>query len=76
MGVVAQMGLPGVTHLEARTEDEWVAELSRLLSDAALRAEMSRNAREYAVKHFSVRRSAKMLGDVFRRTLAASPGTR
>lgn len=76
VGVVAQMGLPGVTHLEARTEDEWVAELSRLLSDAALRAEMSRNARKYAVKHFSVRRSAKMLGDVFRRTLAASPGTR
>jgi hypothetical protein len=41
------------------------------LSDADLRTEMSRKAREYAVEQFSIRRSARMLGDVFRRTLAA-----
>jgi glycosyltransferase involved in cell wall biosynthesis len=70
VGVVAQMGIPGVTHFEARTEDEWVAALSRLLSDADLRTAMARQARAYAVEQFSIRRSAKMLGDVFRRTLA------
>ena len=76
VGVVASIGIPGVTHLGARTEEEWFTALSRLLSDGPLREEMSRKGREYAVEHFSIRRSAGMLGDVFRRTVAARHGNR
>lgn len=71
VGVVAQMGVPAVTHLEARTDDEWSDALSRLLSDADLRDRMGRSGREYAVENFSIRRSAAKLAEVFRDTVAA-----
>lgn len=71
VGVVAQLGVPGSTHFEARTDDEWFASLSRLLTDAALRNEMARNGRAYAVEHISIRDSAALLADVFRNTVAS-----
>ena len=35
VGIVAGIGRPGVTHLEARSEEEWFDGLSRLLTDPA-----------------------------------------
>ena len=64
--VVASIGTPGVTHLEARTEEEWFAALSRLLTDADLRDAMGRAGRSYAVEHYSTRRAAATLAGVFR----------
>jgi glycosyltransferase involved in cell wall biosynthesis len=66
IGIVTQLGIPGATHLEAMTDDEWYHALSRLLSDAALRREMGARGREYAVARFSTRRTAEELARVFR----------
>jgi glycosyltransferase involved in cell wall biosynthesis len=65
VGVVAGIGVPGVTHLEATTEEDWVAALSRLLSDARAREEMSRQGRAYAVAHYSTRDGAATLAGIF-----------
>jgi glycosyltransferase involved in cell wall biosynthesis len=66
VGIVANIGTPGVTHFEARTENEWLEALSRLLTDGALRARMGKAGREYAVEHYSTRRAAETLAGVFR----------
>jgi glycosyltransferase involved in cell wall biosynthesis len=66
VGIVASIGRPGVTHLEARTDDEWFAALSRLLTDAALRDGMGREGRRYAVEQYSTGRTAETLAGVFR----------
>jgi glycosyltransferase involved in cell wall biosynthesis len=66
VGIVATIGTPGVTHFEARTEDEWFAHLSRLLTDGPLRDAMGSAGRRYAVEHYSTRKAAATLADVFR----------
>jgi len=38
----------------ARTKEEWVENLVRLVEDSALRAELGRNAREAVARHYSV----------------------
>jgi glycosyltransferase involved in cell wall biosynthesis len=58
--------MPGITHLEARSEDEWFDGLSRLLTDAALRDRMGHAGRRYAVEHYSTRQAAATLAGVFR----------
>jgi len=70
VGVVGELGVPGITHLEARCEDEWRESLARLLDDADLRAAMSRRARAYAEEHFSVRQAASSLATVLRSVVA------
>jgi glycosyltransferase involved in cell wall biosynthesis len=54
VGVVREIGVPGVTHLEAATLDEWRRALERLLFNAAERRAMAAAARRYAVDHYSV----------------------
>lgn len=66
VGVVAEIGIAGETHLEADSEDEWYDALSRLLTDASLRERMSRSGRAYAEEHYSTRRTATTLGHVLR----------
>ncbi len=66
VGVVSSIGRPGVTHFEARSEEEWFGALSRLLTDAALRDGMGREGRRYAVEHYSTRQTAETLAGVFR----------
>ena len=66
VGIVASIGTPGVTHFEARSEDEWFAALSRLLTDADLRDRMGTAGRRYALEHYSTRRAAATLAEVFR----------
>jgi glycosyltransferase involved in cell wall biosynthesis len=66
VGIVASIGRPGITHLEARSEEEWFDGLSRLLTDAALREAMAKAGRRYAVEHYSTRQAAAVLAGVFR----------
>ncbi len=74
VGVVAQIGVPGTTHFEARNDDEWFSALSALLTNAAVRSEMGQRGREYAVAHYSMQRTAATLADVLR-TTATRRGT-
>jgi glycosyltransferase involved in cell wall biosynthesis len=69
VGVVGQIGIPGTTHLEARTEDEWFNALSTLVTNAALRDSMARQGRAYAVAHFSIEQTAATLANLFRQTV-------
>ncbi len=66
VGIVASIGRPGVTHLEARNEEEWFDALTRLLTDSALRDGMGREGRRYAVEQFSTRQAGETLAGVFR----------
>jgi glycosyltransferase involved in cell wall biosynthesis len=66
VGVVASIGRPGITHLEAGSEEEWFDGLSRLLADAALRQAMAQAGRRYAVEQYSTRQAAATLAGVFR----------
>ena len=66
VGVVGQIGTPGRTHLEATSDDEWVAALSRLLGDAEAREAMGREGRRWAVEHYSTRAAAATLAGVLR----------
>jgi glycosyltransferase involved in cell wall biosynthesis len=66
VGIVASIGTPGITHLEARSEEEWFDGLSRLLTDAAVRDEIGKAGRRYAVEHYSTRQAAATLAGVFR----------
>jgi glycosyltransferase involved in cell wall biosynthesis len=66
VGIVASIGRPGLTHLEARSEDEWFDGLSRLLTDPALRDAMGKAGRRYAVEQYSTQRAAATLAGVFR----------
>jgi glycosyltransferase involved in cell wall biosynthesis len=44
---------PGVCFLPARSEDEWLTSMTRLVDDAALRAQLGRAAREAVVANYS-----------------------
>jgi glycosyltransferase involved in cell wall biosynthesis len=63
VGVATDMIAHGRSGSLATTEDEWVAALSRLIEDAALRRAMGEAAREDAVARWSVRRWAPVLAD-------------
>lgn len=65
VGVCATMGIPGETHLLATTDEEWLAALRRLLTDAELRARMGREGRKFAEEHYSVEAVVKRLAMVF-----------
>jgi glycosyltransferase involved in cell wall biosynthesis len=66
VGVCATMGIAGETHLTAVTDDEWLAALRRLLSDAELRARMGRAGRAFAEQHYSLEKHADVLTSVIR----------
>lgn len=66
VGVVKEIGTPGVTHFEAVTDDEWHAALSQLLTSAALRERMGKAGRAYAVAHYSTRAAASELSRILR----------
>jgi glycosyltransferase involved in cell wall biosynthesis len=65
VGVCATMGIPGETHFNATTDEEWLAALRRLLVDAELRATMGRAGRKFAEEHYSLDASADVLAELF-----------
>ncbi|HKO96127.1 MAG TPA: glycosyltransferase [Pyrinomonadaceae bacterium] len=65
VGACAEIGQPGVTHFVAETEDEWVAGLSKLLSDRQQAERMGAAGRRYALEHYTVDVQAAKLAQVF-----------
>ncbi|HJQ32249.1 MAG TPA: glycosyltransferase family 4 protein [Pyrinomonadaceae bacterium] len=71
VGVCAEMGEPGTTHLTATTPEEWRAALSTLLSDAALRRSMGEAGRRHALSHYGLRAQAEKLAAALREAISA-----
>jgi glycosyltransferase involved in cell wall biosynthesis len=61
VGVNTRIVTHGVDGLHASTEDDWVAQLSSLVEDAALRNRLGAAGRERVVGHYSVQRWAPRL---------------
>ena len=66
IGVAAEIGEAGATHLEARNEVEWEAALDLLLSDKYLRRRMGEAGRKHALQHYDLETCADRLADVLR----------
>ncbi len=66
VGVIAELGMPGKTHLNATTLDDWYNQLDRLLSNADLRREMGNAGRVHALENYTVDRQANLLAETFR----------
>jgi glycosyltransferase involved in cell wall biosynthesis len=66
VGVCQEIAQPERTHFVARSEEDWYAHLSRLLSDAALRRRMGEAGRNYAVAHYSTEKHAQKLAEALR----------
>ena len=66
VGVAAEIGEAGVTHLEARSDEEWEATLDRLLSDRDLRRRMGIEGRKHALQHYDLQNWADRLVDILR----------
>ena len=66
VGACNEIAESNQTHFVARTEEEWYAHLSRLLSDGALRRRMGEAGRTYAVKHYSLEAHVPKLAEVLK----------
>ena len=65
VGVCAEMGDVGKTHLNAETEEDWYNSLDRLLGDAGLRQRMGKSGREHSLDNYTVEKQADILAGVF-----------
>jgi len=66
VGATCDIGIPGTTHLEARTLDEWTEAVGRLVGDPPLRAAMGAAARTHALRHYTVGQVATALAEALR----------
>ena len=66
VGVCAEMGRAGETHLVAITDDEWLEALRRLLDHATLRREMGRAGRAFAERSYSIDVAADALAAIIK----------
>jgi glycosyltransferase involved in cell wall biosynthesis len=66
VGICQDIALPSQTHFLARTEDDWYARLSQLLTDHGLRRTMGEAGRKYAVEHYSSQIHAEKLAAALR----------
>lgn len=71
IGSCAEIGEPGVTHLVATTQDEWLSALGRLLADAALRREMGAAGRQHTLQHYTVPIQSDKLARVLREAVSS-----
>jgi hypothetical protein len=74
VGICAEIGLAGETHLPARRDEEWLAALRRLLTDGALRRRMGQAGRAYAEAHCSLEGQADAMAAVLRAAAGAGFG--
>ncbi len=66
VGICAEMGIEGETHINAQTPADWYNALDRLLTDSELRRQMGDAGRRYSLEHFGVEEQADKLAEVFR----------
>lgn len=66
IGATADIGLPGTTHLEARTRADWADAVARLAGDARLRQAMGAAGRAHALERYTVGPVAAALADALR----------
>ena len=66
IGIGAEMGNAGKTHLNARTDEDWYNLLDKLLSNGDLRAGMGRAGRVYAEENYTIPVQVNKLVSVFR----------
>jgi glycosyltransferase involved in cell wall biosynthesis len=66
VGVCAEIGEPGATHLAAETPEGWRASLAALLSDAARRRRMGEAGRRHALEHYGLAAQAEKLAAALR----------
>ncbi len=64
VGVCATMGVAGETHFLARSDDEWLDALRRLLADAELRRRMGRAGRAHAEANYAMAAQAEALAAI------------
>jgi glycosyltransferase involved in cell wall biosynthesis len=64
VGVCATMGVAGETHFLARSDEEWLGALRRLLADAELRRRMGRAGRAFAEAHYALAAQAEALAAI------------
>lgn len=65
VGVCAEMGQDGETHLNAESEEDWYNSLDRLIRDAELRSEMGRRARAHSLANYTVGEQTAKIAEVF-----------
>lgn len=61
VGVCAEIGEPGITHLNAHRDDDWYNSLDELLRDVERRSEMGRAGRTHFVDKYDLATQAKKL---------------
>ena len=74
VGMVAEFTRDGVNGMLARTEDEWVEKLTRLIEQPTLRRSIAQAGRETALEQFSAARNAPLLLEVLKAAVERRPG--
>ncbi len=66
VGIVHEIGIPGVTHFSASSDEEWLDALERLLTSTELRKQMGAAGRSHVVEHYSLNWYASEVADAIR----------
>jgi glycosyltransferase involved in cell wall biosynthesis len=72
VGVCAELGAVGTTHLHATTPAEWHGALAHLLTDAAARRAMGAAGRQHALEHYALPAQANKLAAALRAAVGAA----
>jgi glycosyltransferase involved in cell wall biosynthesis len=72
VGVCAEIGLPGETHFNAASDEDWYNSLSKMISDAELRRRMGRCGRRHAVEFYALPDHAAALAAALRDAVVGS----
>jgi len=66
VGICAEIGESGTTHINAETGDDWYNSLDSLLGDSNLRSTMGSAGRQFAVANFDLEKTSARLADALR----------
>ncbi|MDQ2936987.1 MAG: glycosyltransferase family 4 protein [Acidobacteriota bacterium] len=69
VGAIEDIGEHGITYFQARTDEEWLDALGKLLSDSKLRSTMGAAGRSHVVKHYCLSEQTKKLAVVLREAM-------
>jgi glycosyltransferase involved in cell wall biosynthesis len=69
IGAMAEIGSARVTHLTARTDNEWREALTLLLANPEMRDEMGKAGRRHVVEHYSLPAQAEKLARALRQAV-------